>query len=103
MKAITFLGTPGFHLRPNIQVLVPSFKRWGSCLHSLPHLPGVAGQVPSPALPFLHTSMAGKDFLASPWYLLCARDGAAAVLLMFPGKVSGSPPSTSAGLGSLVW
>lgn len=46
-------------------------------------------------MPFLHISMAVKVFLASPWYMLCVGNTATAVLLMFPGKVSGSPPPTS--------
>lgn len=97
-----FPGALGFHLKPNRQVLVPRLKCWGSCLYSLPHLPGVAGWVPDPALPFFHISMAGKVFLASPQYVVCAGYGAAAGFLMFPVKVSGSPALTHSGLGSLV-
>lgn len=97
-----FPGSPGFHLKPNIQVLVPRLKCWGSCLYSLPHLPGVAGWVPDPALTFLHVSMAGKVFLASPQYVVCAGCGAAAGLLTFPVKVSRSSALTLSRLGSLV-
>lgn len=97
-----FPGTPGFHLKPNSRVLVSRLKCWGFRLYSLPCLPGVAGWMLDSALPFFHVSMAGKVFLASPQYVVSAGYGAAAGLLMFPIKVSGSPALTPSGLGSFV-
>lgn len=98
-----FTDTPGFHLKPNCQgFLIPRLKCWCSCLYALPHLPGAAGWVLDPAQPFFHISMAGKAFLASPQYVVCDGCGAAAVLLRFPVKVSGSLALIPSGLGSLV-